>query len=161
MGFQFRRTTTCERAARSISLRLDGELSELEGAALDRHLGECARCRELAVETDAFTRLLREAPLVEYDRELAFTPAHRVRRRVVRRGAFALAAVGGSLAALLGALSGTSLTGSPETHASSALAFRDLAEQRRFVKSELIRLEPHTQFVVDEAPPRLVGRGLL
>jgi hypothetical protein len=29
------------------------------------------------------------------------------------------------------------------------------------VESELIRLEPYTQFVVDEPAPRLVGRGLV
>jgi predicted anti-sigma-YlaC factor YlaD len=53
----------CERARFWASLRLDGELSELEGALLDAHLARCAGCREV---TDGFagsTAAVRSAPL--------------------------------------------------------------------------------------------------
>jgi len=53
----------CERARFWASLRLDGELSELEGALLDAHLARCAGCRELAAGFDASTAALRSAPL--------------------------------------------------------------------------------------------------
>src|SRR2546429_10005755 len=38
----------CERARRWASLRTDGELSELELALLDNHLGRCRSCRAFA-----------------------------------------------------------------------------------------------------------------
>ncbi len=53
----------CERARFWASLRLDGELSELEGALLDAHLVRCAGCREIAGGFDASTAALRSAPL--------------------------------------------------------------------------------------------------
>ena len=53
----------CERARFWASLRLDGELSELEGALLDAHLARCAECRALADGFGASTTALRSAPL--------------------------------------------------------------------------------------------------
>lgn len=53
----------CERARFWTSLRLDGELSELEGALLDAHLARCADCRAVADGFDASTLVLRSAPL--------------------------------------------------------------------------------------------------
>ena len=38
----------CARARFWASLRVDGELSELEGALLDAHLGRCADCSAYA-----------------------------------------------------------------------------------------------------------------
>jgi predicted anti-sigma-YlaC factor YlaD len=53
----------CERARVWASLRLDGELSELEGALLDAHLARCAGCRAVADGFGASTTALRSAPL--------------------------------------------------------------------------------------------------
>jgi predicted anti-sigma-YlaC factor YlaD len=59
----------CERACRWASLRVDGELSELESALLDDHLGRCRSCRAFAcgvedvAATLASARLERPAPL--------------------------------------------------------------------------------------------------
>ncbi len=53
----------CERARFWASLRLDGELSEIESALLDAHLARCAGCRELAGGFEASTAALRSAPL--------------------------------------------------------------------------------------------------
>jgi anti-sigma factor RsiW len=53
----------CERARFWASLRLDGELSELEGALLDAHLARCAACRAVAGGFDASALALRSAPL--------------------------------------------------------------------------------------------------
>jgi predicted anti-sigma-YlaC factor YlaD len=159
VGFQPRRNT-CERAVRSLSLRLDGELSELEEVALDRHLAQCAPCRAIAAETIGFTQLLRGAPLIDVGRQLEVTSPRRARARRVRRTAAALALAGGvAVASVVAVLSGAGLSGS--SHPSSALGFRDQEEQRQFVRSELVRLEPYAQFVVETVPPRLVGRGLV
>jgi len=53
----------CERARFWASLRLDGELSELEGALLDAHLARCAGCREVTDGFAASTAAVRSAPL--------------------------------------------------------------------------------------------------
>src|SRR4051794_26035046 len=49
----------CARARFWVSLRVDGELSELEGALLDAHLGRCDDCRAVADGFGAVTSLLR------------------------------------------------------------------------------------------------------
>jgi hypothetical protein len=51
----------CDRAREWASLRLDGELSELEQALLDSHLERCADCRSFALATAAFTHELRSS----------------------------------------------------------------------------------------------------
>ncbi|MFL5963180.1 MAG: zf-HC2 domain-containing protein [Gaiellaceae bacterium] len=53
----------CERPRFWTSLRLDGELSELEGALLDAHLLRCAGCRAVAESFGASTAALRSASL--------------------------------------------------------------------------------------------------
>jgi predicted anti-sigma-YlaC factor YlaD len=53
----------CERARLWASLRLDGELSELEGALLEAHLARCDGCRSVADGFGASTTALRSAPL--------------------------------------------------------------------------------------------------
>ena len=54
----------CSRARFWASLRVDGELSELEGALLDAHLGRCSDCRAYAAGVVGVTAALRNAPLV-------------------------------------------------------------------------------------------------
>jgi predicted anti-sigma-YlaC factor YlaD len=49
----------CARARFWASLRLDGELSELESALLDAHLGRCADCREVVEGFASSTGVLR------------------------------------------------------------------------------------------------------
>lgn len=53
----------CTRARFWASLRVDGELSELEGALLDAHLARCADCREFQAAATGSATLLRTAPL--------------------------------------------------------------------------------------------------
>ena len=54
----------CARARFWASLRIDGELSELEGALLDAHLARCDACREVVAGFTVATEGLRAAPLV-------------------------------------------------------------------------------------------------
>ena len=142
---------------RVISLRTDGEASQLEVAALDRHLAVCPRCREIAADTASLTQLLRAAPLVELERPVAIAYPRRTRKKVVRRAAAGILVAAGLAAAGLGI---TAYTASGPKHPSSALGFRDIHEQRQFVRSELIRLEPQSVFTVETAP-RYAGHGLL
>jgi predicted anti-sigma-YlaC factor YlaD len=53
----------CMRAREAVSLRLDGELDELETARLSQHLRDCADCRAFAAASGAVTRQLRAATL--------------------------------------------------------------------------------------------------
>jgi predicted anti-sigma-YlaC factor YlaD len=46
-----------------ISLRLDGELSQLEARMLDAHLARCPECREYDTDVSRVTAELRAAPL--------------------------------------------------------------------------------------------------
>jgi anti-sigma factor RsiW len=71
----------CERARFWASLRLDGELSELEAALLDSHLARCAACRAIAEGFDASTSALRSSSL-ERPAPVAVA-VHRSPRRLV------------------------------------------------------------------------------
>ena len=53
----------CERARAWASLRADSELSELESALLDAHLGRCNSCRAFAAGTESVAETLRAVPL--------------------------------------------------------------------------------------------------
>jgi len=53
----------CDRAREWASLRLDGELSELERALLDAHTRNCAACAEYVADVGALTVALRSAEL--------------------------------------------------------------------------------------------------
>jgi len=145
MGMRWWRTSGCERAAQWISLDLDGELSQLERAALGRHLDGCARCREVRTDVRAFTTLMREAPLVELGRPVELPQARRARVRTARRVAASLA-----FAALTAfAVAGAGLFPSGGTSPHSALAFRNAQEQQRFANLETQRLEPSV-FAVEQ-----------
>jgi len=121
-----------------ISLDLDGELSQLEQAALARHLDGCARCRELGTDVNAFTQLIRDAPLVELDRPVVVAAPGRSRARAARRAAVSLAFAGLAGAAALG---GVVLT-SGGSNAHGAFSFRNAQEQQQFAHVEARRLEP-------------------
>jgi predicted anti-sigma-YlaC factor YlaD len=151
-----RRTPACERAAQWISLRLDGELSELETAALDRHLAHCARCDALAAGLAGFTLLLREAPLVEPERRpVPVSP--RARKRVARGIGVAAAFASAAAAAVAIVLSSEVA----HTTTSSAFSFRSAQEQIRFVQAEQLRIEPREPApVVLAVPARYAARSL-
>ena len=57
------RNGRCERARQWASLRLDGELSELEDALLEQHLEGCSSCSAFAVRLAATTEAVRAVPL--------------------------------------------------------------------------------------------------
>jgi anti-sigma factor RsiW len=147
------KTTACERAGQLISVRLDGELSELEAAALDRHLERCAACTVLATELTGIAALLRSAPLVGVERELA--PVVPGRPRVLGRArpaAFA-AVMSAAAAAVAFIVLGSS---SPPRSSQDGLQFRSASEEIRFVRVQQQRIEPPV-----ETPPPMNPRMLL
>lgn len=50
----------CKRARRSISLRLDGELSKLGQLRLAQHLADCRACRRFASSLARLTEVVRQ-----------------------------------------------------------------------------------------------------
>jgi anti-sigma factor RsiW len=98
----------CRRAHEWVSLRVDGELSELERLLLRRHLGRCASCRAFAESLRATTQLLRSTPVEHPSRSVAVegrpVRARRPRYRIaLAAGLVAVAAaVGGVVAGLVG-----------------------------------------------------------
>jgi anti-sigma factor RsiW len=71
MRFVPNKTVLCERAHEWISLRLDGELSELAQKMLESHLARCTQCREFEAEVVTTTRLIRATPLERPEQDFA------------------------------------------------------------------------------------------
>jgi predicted anti-sigma-YlaC factor YlaD len=130
----------CDRAREWASLRLDGELSELEGALLDSHLDRCAACRTVAAETEVFTRELRAAPLEPIPRPLAIP-----RRQAAFRAARVSAAAAVMLvAAGLGSVFATSVQTSAPTTQHLAVASAEAPtddRQLRDMRRAQLRIE--------------------
>ncbi len=96
-------TMGCDRARQLMSLRLDDELSEIEGRHLEDHLDHCESCRRWDLGTSSTTTLLREAEPERPARR--FRPPRTGRRRTVWRGvAIAAVVAAAALGSLLGAL---------------------------------------------------------
>ena len=133
---------TCTRARELVSLQLDTEISELEGALLVVHLDRCPGCRRFADEVASYTVELRAAALEPPPQSIT-VHALRARRRYVVRSAAAAAVLAAGLWGVIGALDLSSESGSrPGSH--GQLLFRSQDEQQRFVRSQELRLEPRS-----------------
>ena len=109
----------CERAREWASLRLDGELSELEHVLLASHFDRCPACAAYGAELAAATAAIRSAPAERLSRPIALP----LRRRI----AFAARALqaGTGVAAVLAAAVGLgTLFGSTHQPSLSANAVR-------------------------------------
>lgn len=137
----------CDRAREWASLRLDCELSELEGALLDAHLERCAECREFVEEVEVATRALRSAEL-----EPLTAPVVLPRRGVGARtrtfqavAASALVLVAAGLGSLFGILSGHGAAPARSTSARPVVvAFDDTADSLRRLRRESLILQTKT-----------------
>jgi hypothetical protein len=132
------RSRQCERARELASLRLDGELSELEEALLRTHQGRCADCDAFARSLGGFTRELRAAPLESPSRSFTLPRRQRVALRSVQfaaaAAAIAVVAGVGSILTVLGAPAGQ--TRLPQ--GVGAAGNGDLRELRNLRRSELV-----------------------
>lgn len=120
------RQPACDRARTWVSLRLDGELSELEGVLLDAHLERCDGCRAAAAAVVGVTNAIRLAPPEALPTPVAVP---RARRRGSRRAFFGAAAATLTLvvvATSLGSLGAVRAidrsAASPKLHRVSAVA---------------------------------------
>ena len=93
----------CERARQSVSLQVDGELSEFEQALLRAHLARCPHCRAFDAQVGALTAEVRAVPLEPLERPIALP---RRRRTVVGNVQLAAAAAVAVLVAGLGTILG-------------------------------------------------------
>ena len=85
----------CERSREWISLRLDGELSELAEKMLESHLARCAACRSFEGDVEVTSRLVRTAPLERPEHPIALPSS---RRRAFFRPVGAVAATAAAVA---------------------------------------------------------------
>ena len=133
----------CARARFWASLRIDGELSELEGALLDAHIAKCADCAAFAAFAETATTALRAVPQA---RPAPVSVPYPASPRRVFAGVVAAAVVVG--AALLGGL-GDGSHASPSGSALSAVrsisvvANTDTPDQlRRLRRTALLNARP-------------------
>jgi anti-sigma factor RsiW len=133
----------CARARFWASLRIDGELSELEGALLDAHLARCAHCRALAVDIAETTDALRAAPL-ERGVPVVLALRRGPRRLVVAAGIAAVIAAG--------ALAGGLVRGEVDTNTSSTP--RAVAVVAGFETADQIRRLRRMSLLSDRPIPR-------
>jgi anti-sigma factor RsiW len=155
---RWRRTTACERAAQWISLELDGELGRVERAALARHLSRCERCRSSDADVNAFTHLVREAPMVGPERLIAVAaPSWAQRRRArARLGAGVLALAVALSAGLAAAVLPRSDSGLPN------VSFAGSQQQQMDVVRDHVQSEPQLFVSAESAPaPSLALHPLL
>jgi anti-sigma factor RsiW len=82
----------CHRSREWISLRLDGELSELATKMLDAHLDRCAECRAFEAGVAVATRLVRTAPLEHLEQPVSLPRGRRLAFQTRRLGAAVAAA---------------------------------------------------------------------
>ena len=139
----------CERARHWASLRLDGELSQLEAQLLERHLAHCEACRRLDAGMSATTALLREAPPETPSRRLRIPVARTGRFPLERRSAALVAAAALALGALVGSLlEGPSSTATEAPRPEVSLLTRDVGQLR-----DLPRVGPASPTPVRSRPP--------
>jgi predicted anti-sigma-YlaC factor YlaD len=126
----------CEQVRGHISAGLDGELSQVEQARVEAHVGSCAACHAFAGGARETARLLRAAPLEDLDFAIVL-PSRRLalaRRIPVAAAAAALAAAVG-VGALVGGL-GSSSSGLRAARTASAES-----ASLRFPENELRMLQ--------------------
>jgi predicted anti-sigma-YlaC factor YlaD len=99
----------CDRIREWISLELDGELSRIERALVDRHLAVCGDCTAFAAEVRGFTQALRAENLEPLARPIEL-PSRR-RQVPVRPLQVAAAAAVAMIAVGIGSLSSSLLDG--------------------------------------------------
>jgi predicted anti-sigma-YlaC factor YlaD len=122
-------SVTCTRVREQVSLRLDGELSELEQRMLDSHLTRCQQCRAYSTNVVEFTSALREAPAVPLLRPVIVSRARRISIARLQFGvaaALALAALGLGTQ-LSSSRSGTEFSGAITRYPTQSELDRELA----------------------------------
>jgi predicted anti-sigma-YlaC factor YlaD len=133
----------CDRARRWSSLRADGELSELETALLDAHLGRCDGCRAFAREADGIAAALRAVAMERLEQPVVVALPSRAPR--VRAVQVAVAAVSVLVAAVLGSIlgvashaNGSSTSAAAQRHTAMVASGETADNLRRLRRASLI-----------------------
>jgi hypothetical protein len=92
----------CDRACEWSSLRVDGELSELEATLLETHLARCADCRSFDAGLRTTAELMRTAPAEAPVAGFRVPARPGIRFPLSRRLAVAAVAVAAALGSLVG-----------------------------------------------------------
>lgn len=127
-------SANCDRARAWASLRLDGEISELEDAFLEAHLHRCAVCSEYEEGMRGAVLALREQPLEQLDHPVIVAGRRRISVRpvaVARAAAVVVAVIG--VSAVLGTQSAKGPT-SPAAKSPVFAAEDDDLEQLRALR---------------------------
>ena len=136
----------CDRAREWSSLRLDGELSQLEQALLDAHLARCADCRAFALATEAHTFELRTSEPEQLTSPIALPRRATGALRSLQTGVaaamvIAAAALGSALGVLEHSRSGAQTTLPARV---SAVAAEDNANTLRTLRREALIAQART-----------------
>lgn len=147
------RSQLCERARQWASLRVDGELSELESALLDAHLGRCEACSAFTREAEGIAATLRSAALERPAPIVLDLPRRRRGRTPARVLQAAAAATLVLVAAGLGSALGVANRG-PQSRAvvrhTAMVAMEDNANRLRQLRRPAL-----------VGPPRTIARNRL
>lgn len=138
----------CVRACEWASLRLDGQLSEIESVLLEAHLSRCPECLAFTQGMVSATEALRATPLEEPSFHFE-APRRRSARAVGLRAASAVAAI--AVVGLTGLVSFQLST----SHAPSVAAAFDQRLIIGLKEEQMDELDPAGQI-----PVRKVSRGL-
>ena len=117
------RPQSCERARQWASQALDRELSELERAALQRHVASCSSCAAFAGRLTAVTAALRSAPLAR-PLQLVVVPVAPRRARRRQQLAVSRAVLAAVAAAAAVVMAGALITFTPGPRLVHASAFQ-------------------------------------
>jgi predicted anti-sigma-YlaC factor YlaD len=139
MRFVPRQNMICERGREWISLRLDGELSELAEKMLESHLARCAGCRAFEADIVGTTGLIRSAPLEQLEQPLSLPRGRRLllTTRRISATAAATAVIVLGVGAFLNMPSGGSNANGPSLHV-VATDNSDITQQRG-VRATMLR----------------------
>lgn len=130
----------CARARFWASLRLDGELSELESALLDAHLARCEDCSAVTRDFGGLTHDLRARPL-EHVAPVTVRRARTPRRAVVGAVVAAVIAAGVLLGGFVrGQVSHGAL---PSQHAVAVVASLETPDQLRQLRRTTLLNQRH------------------
>lgn len=159
---QSSRSQLCDRARQWASLRADGEISELENALLESHLGRCEACRDFAREAEGIASALRSVALeriptpVQWDPvQLGLPRRRRVPLRVVQTAAAAALVVA---AAALGSLLGVA---NRAADVSSRTALRHTAMVAMADSADNLRQLRRPALVAESTGTRAIPRNRL
>lgn len=123
------RSVVCDRVRSQISLRLDGELSQLESRMVDAHVMRCPECRSFEAGAIAVTEHLRAAPFEPLVRPVVVRrPARTWVARAQVGMAAALALVFFGAAAQLAERPDESGFGQPERYATTTQLEREVEQ---------------------------------